>query len=125
MAVLVIVVVAVHARRLQLSCQIICHCLIRIAGYTGAHFDSGLCQSRLCTAAHAAAKQHVDVVILQHACQRLVSGTVGTHHFTGTHFAVFHLIHLERFGMSKMLEYGSVILIVCYCNFHVPLPSFS
>ena len=115
----VVVMVAVGAGVDQFAPQIGLHGLVRASGCACADLDAGFFQGRLSARAEAAADQHVDGFVRQQARQRFMAAAVGTHHLGGQHFAVFHVVDLELFRMSEVLEHFAVF--VSNCNFHEKL----
>ena len=98
------VMVAVGPCGNQLSLQVIVHHLICIALSAGTYLNAGFGQRGLCSAAEAAADQHVDTLPGQKARQRAVSGPVGTDHLAGNHLAVFYFSISEKQNFSRYMK---------------------
>ena len=116
----VVMVITVCSCRNQFTFQICFYNIIGVSLCTGNHLDSSLCECCLSASADTTADQNVDTLLCQKACQCAVSSSVGTDHFTGNYFVVFHFINFKRLCFSKMLK--NLSIIVCYCNFHLKNP---
>ena len=114
---LVIVMAALYIGVIvEVACQECRYCRVAVAADAAVQTDARLCQCHLCTAADAAADQHICADGRKQAHQCAVSLTVCVHDSLGYDLAVFHFIHLKLLGVSEMLE--DLLIFIGNCNFH-------
>ena len=96
-----------------------CQCLgscISTAGNAAVKPDPSCCQSRLCTAANAAADQSIRIQGSQNTRQRAMTTAVGIHHLRRKDLSILNIIDLKLLGMAKVLEDHTIF--ISDCNSH-------
>ena len=83
---------------------------VGIAGDATAQTDTGLCQRHLCTAANAAAQQHIHAVAHQKAHQCTVALPVGGDHLGAGNVALLGGVKLELCRVAEVLEHLTVFI---------------
>ena len=86
---------------------------VGIAGDATAQPDAGLCQCHLCTAANAAAQQHVHAIAHQKAHQCTVSLPVGGDHLGAGDAAFLDSVQLELCRVAEVLEHLTAFIRDC------------
>ena len=79
----------------QIACQQICNRCVCITTAAAVEGDACLLECHLCTAADAAANQHIRMQTGEESCQCAMAAAVGVHHFRGHNRTVFHFVYLE------------------------------
>ena len=118
-AVIVTVVVMIAADVgivVETAVQKCLHSAVGVAGSAAVELNTGLSQSVLSAGADAAADENVHPVGQQETGQSAVAAAVGIDDPGVDDGAVFHFIDLELFGVTKVLENGSVL--ISNCDFH-------
>ena len=113
--VIVVMVMIADSIRLisQCTCQQFFYSHVSRTHNAGIQLDPRFCQSHSCTAADAAANQHICIQSCQHTGQSTVTAAVSIHHLGCHDLAVLDVIDLELFGVSKVLEDVSVFIGNC------------
>ena len=86
---------------------------VSIAGNAAAQPDAGLCQCHLCTAANAAAQQHVHAVAHQKAHQCAVPLPIGGNDLGAGDAALLGGVQLELCGVAEVLEHLTIFIRNC------------
>ena len=118
---------AVDPAGFQLSAQIGLHRSIRVSLDAGHHANAHQVQCSLHSLAQTAAEHHVNLVLLQEVCQRLMAGSVGGNHLGFRHRAVLYFVNLKILCFSKMLENRAIFISNCKIHWKfsfIFLPSY-
>ena len=86
---------------------------VSLAGNAAAQPDTGLCQSHLCTAANAAAQQHIYAVAHQKAHQCAVALPIGGDHLGAGNVAFLDSVQLELRRVAEVLEHLTIFIRDC------------
>ena len=89
---------------------------VRGSLHTGVKLNARVGQRHLGTHTNPAADQSVDFGCLQETGQCAVAASVSVYNLFADDFPIRHVIHLELFGMTEMLE--DLSIIVCDCDSH-------
>lgn len=95
---------------------------ICVALHTAQQTDIRFCECGLRTAANAAADQRIHALRRKKACKRAMTAAVGVHNLRRKDFPILGFIYFELGGMTKMLEYLTVL--ISDCDFHETTPPY-
>lgn len=113
-AVVTILMIMMMALSLRIEAQAACTqgscCLIGAAAHSAIKPYACCSEGSSGTASYASAYERVNSHGLEHACKGPVSCAVGIHHLAGHYMTILYIIDLELAGMSKMLEYLSILI---------------
>ena len=86
---------------------------VSLAGDATAQPDAGLCQCHLCTAADAAAQQHVHAIAHQKAHQCTVPLPIGGDHLGTGNATLLSGVQLELCRVAEVLEHLTIFIRNC------------
>ena len=90
--------------------------IIRASGDAAVKLNSGFCQRILGSCSDSAADQSVHLQIRKKACQSAMPASICIYNLLFCNFPIFHIIDLELFRMSEVLEYFSIFIGYCYSH---------
>ena len=90
--------------------------IIRASGDATVKLNSGFCQRILGSCSDSAADQSVHLQIRKKACQSAMPVSICIYNLLFCNFPIFHIIDLELFRMSEVLEYFSIFIGYCYSH---------
>ena len=84
---------------------------------TAIKLNTGLGKCHLCTAANAAADQHIDIELGKKTGECAMSASVGVDDLCKTNFIPFNGINLELLRVTEVLK--NFTIAISYCDFHL------
>ena len=93
-------------------CRLVC-----ISVDTPIELNACLGKCHLCTAANAAADQHIYIELGKKSGQCTMSASIGIDYFSRENFISFDGINLKLFRMAEVLK--NFTITISYCDFHL------
>ena len=101
----------------KVSCNKALYRLVCISVDTAIELNAGLGKCHLCTAANAAADQHIYIELGKKARKCAVSASIGVDHLSEKDFIPFNGINLELLRVTEVLK--NFTITISYCDFHL------
>ena len=101
----------------KVPCNKALYRLVCISVDTAIELNACLGKCHLCTAANAAADQHIDIELGKKTGECAMSAAVGIDYLSGKNFIPVYGINLKLLRVAKMLK--NLTIAISYCDFHL------